>query len=847
MNHKLPMPDLPVVAVLPELGEALAGHGRAVLQAPPGAGKTTLVPLFLLDQPWLGDRKTRKIQKIVMLEPRRLAARACAGFMADLLGEAVGETVGYRIRNERRVSRRTRIEVVTEGILTRMIQADPALSDIGALIFDEFHERHIQSDLGLALSLESAEVLREDLKILVMSATMDADALSALMDGAPVVRSQGRSWPVETIYRPPDTRSPGPDRFRPVLAGCAAAVCHALAANEGDILVFLPGAREIRLTGEMLAGRVGPDVRVMPLFGMLSQADQVAAISPSLPGRRKVVLASAIAETSLTIEGVSIVVDSGLMRKPRFFPGTGTSRLETLPVSRASADQRRGRAGRTGPGICYRIWSEHVHKGLIPFTRPEILSEDLAGTALELALWGVSDPGGLKWLDLPPEAEFSRARDLLARLGALDGQGRITGHGKRIARAGLHPRLAHMILRADRDGDGMLACRLAALLEERDILSTSDPDIRLRLEILETGGKHREMGVNRHLVTTILKNAKRLAKNLAVKPGRADTEAAARVLALAYPERVGKRRRDLVYGLASGNSACFRAPNTVSTSEYIVAAHLDGNPRNARIFLAAPLDRADLEAVHGDSIETRDHLAWDPEAGAVRALRQTCYGRLVLDETPVSNPDPEAVKAAMMAGIRQMGPGCLPWTRKLTGLCRRTRFLRENAGFGDLPDLEDARLLATLEDWLAPFLDGIRSARDLKRLDLSAALSSLFTWDQQQTVRQQAPTHLTVPSGSKIPLKYTDGTTLLESPVLAVRLQEMFGLTRTPAVGGRPVTLHLLSPAGRPVQVTRDLENFWKQTYAEVKKDLMGRYPKHYWPDDPLNAQPTNRAKPRKR
>ncbi len=862
-----PLPDLPVTAVLPKVITALAHTGRAILQAPPGSGKTTRVPLALVDQAWLADKK------IFMLEPRRLAARTCAHFMARLLNEPVGKTVGYRIRMEKKTSSSTRIEVVTEAILTRMIQTDPALEGVGLVIFDEFHERHIHSDLGLALCLESAEVLRPDLRILVMSATMDTHALAALLDPARVIVSRGRVWPVQTFYFPPDLSRQGPGGFAPVVAGCAAAVLKALAEHTGDILVFLPGAAQIRQAARMLEGRIGPGVRIFLLSGQLSLEKQTAAIAPAGPGSRKIVLATAIAETSLTIEGVRIVVDSGLMRKPRFFPGTGLTRLQTLPVSRASADQRRGRAGRTAPGICFRIWSEHVHKGMVPFTRPEILEQDLAGVALELALWGVRDPRELRWLDPPPQEEFLQARYLLYNLGALDDQDRITPHGRAVAGAGIHPRLAHMVLEAKRHGNGFLACCLAVLLEEKDMMSgkSHDPDIRLRIDLLRSlqlvsskgaetakprcqdGNFDQEMPDRRKLhrgrAENILAAARNLARKMHVKEAALETKNAGITLFLAYPERVARRRNALSYVMASGSGAYFTEPNTVSVHEYILAAHVEGHPKNALIFLAAPILLQELEQVLSHRMETQDFVDWDADRKLVRAMRQTRYGRILIRQTPVPDPDSEAVQTTMIAGIRQMGLSSLPWTRKLAYLCNRVCFLREHGGITSLPDLSDQALVETLPYWLGPFITNIRSARDLKQIDLASAVTSLLSWNDRQIVDHQAPSHITVPSGSRIPVAYTDGRTVLASPVLAVRLQEMFGRTETPTVanGKIAVTLHLLSPAGRPVQVTRDLENFWKNTYKEVKKDLAGRYPRHFWPDDPLSAVATRRTRPKKK
>ena len=870
--------SLPVVDVLPQLTQALAEKKRALLQAPPGAGKTTLVPLALLHQPWLADKK------IIMLEPRRLAARASAVHMASLLDEMPGQTVGYQVRMERCMGPHTRIEIITEGILTRKIQGDPGLEDTALVIFDEFHERHIHGDIGLALALESAEVLNPDLRLLIMSATMDMDALSHLMDDAPIILSEGRSWPVTTHYLPPLSRSVrnqsssfqggghAEDKAREILPACLKAIQKGLAEEHGDILVFLPGAAQIRAMEKMLDSLVeqSESLDIHPLFGNLSPKDQAAAIAPSREGRRKIVLATPIAETSLTIQGVTVVIDSGLANVPKFSPGRGLTRLETLPVSRASADQRRGRAGRTAPGVCYRLWDTHVHQGLIPFNRSEILSADLTPLVLELAQWGVNEPGELKWLDPPPESAVEPARDLLRQLEALDERNRITDHGRRLLKGGTHPRLAHMVIRAKELGHGFMGCCLAAMAEERDFLLPSqgsgnpyqppDPDITLRLEILnhlmkgEKKSYGREISLKR--AKAILEQARHLAKRFSIKQNPMETTMAGKLLAMAWPNRIAKKRRPegRSYLMASGSGAFFRFENTVSNHEYIVAVHLNGHPKNASIFLAAPYDRGDLEEDFQEKgIEKKEEVAWDEKAQAVRAMIRTCYGGIIVKETRLPDPDPMAVQAAMIQGISLSGLSILPWNKKLLQFRYRVIFLKNHARndptFSGLPDLSDSGLTKTLDIWLAPFLTGIHTAAGLKRVDLTAAVKALFTWDQAQRVEAHAPTHITVPSGSRIPLQYADDNGPLTSPVLAVRLQEMLGLMKTPAIakGKIPLTLHLLSPAGRPVQITQDLENFWRNTYKEVKKDLMGRYPKHFWPENPATATPTNRAKPRKK
>lgn len=840
---------LPIEPVLPALREALRSHGSAVLVAPPGAGKTTRVPLALLDEPWLGGRR------ILMLEPRRLAARAAARYMAASLGEPVGETVGYRVRLDTRVGPRTRAEVITEGVLTRLLQADPALEGVGLVIFDEFHERSLHADLGLAFCLQSRAVLREDLRILVMSATLEAEPVAALLGGAPVLTSAGRSFPVETRYL--DRRVEG--RIEPVVARTVLA---ALASHPGDILAFLPGAGEIRRVEAILAAAgPGSRVQVAPLHGSLPQEAQDRAIAPSPPGERKVVLATAIAETSLTVEGVRVVVDSGLMRVPRFSPRTGMARLVTVPVSRASADQRRGRAGRLGPGVCYRLWTEQEDRHLLPHNTPEILEADLAPLALELAAWGVSDPGELLWLDPPPAGALAQARELLRQLGALGRDGAITPHGRRMAELGLHPRLAHMVLQAIPPGLGGLACELAALLSERDIFRAAagaggagalpEADLRLRVEALRRPGEGepalaRGYAVDAAACRRIRAEAERWRRELGIPAPRGEgtgdpVDACGLLLAYAYPDRIAQRRAPGRFLLRSGRGAALAGPQPLADAPYLVAAELDDQGPESRIFLAAPVDLADLERSAADAIEEERLIAWDPAVQAVRARRRLRLGALVLREAPLPDPDPEAVTAALLRGIAAEGLAILPWTKGARQLQQRMLFLhRLEPGW---PDVSDPALAATLAEWLGPHLHGLKGRDDLQRLDLAEILAGLLTWDQRRELDQAAPTHILVPSGSRIPVDYSDPA----APVLAERLQEMFGLQETPRIGrGRvPLTLHLLSPAHRPVQVTRDLASFWRDAYFEVRKELRGRYPKHYWPEDPLTAVPTSRTRPR--
>jgi ATP-dependent helicase HrpB len=831
------MSTLPIESALPELTAALASDGAAVLQAPPGAGKTTRVPPALLDEPWLEGRK------IVMLEPRRLAARAAARHMARLRGEEVGGTVGYRVRMETRVGPTTRIEVVTEGVLTRLLQSDPALEGVGVVIFDEFHERSLHADLGLALTLQSRSVLREDLRLLVMSATLDGGPIAALLGDAPVVTSQGRSYPVDVRYQP--SRIEG--RMEPAVARV---VRQAVESSEGDVLVFLPGAGEIHRVEEMLRdGGLPHDVRVMPLYGNLPQQAQDEAIAPSPSGRRKVVLSTSIAETSLTIEGVRVVVDSGMMRVPRFSPRTGMTRLETVTVSRASSEQRCGRAGRVAPGVCWRMWPEHAQAGLVPHGTPEILDADLAPLALELAAWGVPDPAELAWLDAPPAAAFAQARELLAELGALDAAGAVTLHGRRMAELPLHPRLAHMLLRGRELGLGGLACDLAALLGERDVFrrgdAPPDADLRLRLEAL------RDLAANRRVrgpadvgaLRRVQAESREWHRRLGIRGEDGDPSAAGLLLALAYPDRIGQRRRGKPgrFLLRNGRGAALADSDPLASSAWIVAAELDGQGRESRVYLAAPVEQDEVERHFAEQLEREEAVAWDVEAKAVRARRRERLGALVLREGMLPNPDPDLVTAALLEGIAGEGIGALGWSKSAAQLRERIAFLHHHDP--SWPDVSDAALVSGVAEWLGPYVYGMTRLDEVQRIDLHEILLGMLGWERRTAVDELAPSHLEVPSGSRIPIDYADP----DAPVLAARLQELFGMSETPRVaGGRvPLTIHLLSPAHRPVQVTRDLASFWRSGYFEVKKDLKGRYPKHYWPDDPLQAQATSRVRPR--
>ncbi len=841
--------SLPIEAALPELTTALERSATVVLQAPPGAGKSTVVPLALLGCEWLGARR------IIMLEPRRLAARAVAARMAQTLGEAVGRTVGHRMRLDTKVSRETRIEVVTEGVLTRMLQHDAALEGVGLVIFDEFHERSLQADLGLALTLDARANLRPDLKLLVMSATLDAQGIAARLGDAPVVQSAGKTWPVTTRYAyssaPPLGAFGAGDSVEGLITRI---VRRALSEEPGDVLVFLPGAREIRrVQSQLQGGSLPPGTVVLPLFGELRPDEQDAALAPAGVGQRKVVLATNIAETSLTIAGVRVVVDSGLERRAVFDPVTGMGRLETARISRASAEQRQGRAGRVAPGVCYRAWSEGAQRSLAPFTMPEILQSDLAGLALELAAWGVTDPASLTWLDPPPAATLASARDLLRQLEALGADGRVTAQGREMARLPLHPRLAHMLIAARPLACVPLAAELAALLSERDLLRAAggagDADVRSRLSVLQ--GESEPPGVDRGALARARRSARDLARQAGAQAGaagRAGTPALAGVLlALAYPDRIARKRAgaDTRFVLATGRGAQFSQPQGLAQREFIVAIDVDDRDRDARITLAAPLSRADLEEHFSAQLRSIDAVHWDDREQAVIARRVTRLFDLEIAERPLREIPADAAAAAMLEGIRRLGLPALPWTEESRDLQARMEFVRLHAPPGGTPHwpaVDDITLAGTLDSWLMPWLAGVTRAAHLARLALSPILKGLLTHEQQRRLEELAPTHFLAPTGSRIRIDYRDEL----APVVAVRLQEVFGVLNSPrlAAGRVPVTFKLLSPAQRPVQITRDLATFWQGSYAEVRKDLRGRYPRHYWPEDPALAAPTRRARP---
>jgi ATP-dependent helicase HrpB len=831
------------------LRAALAAHRDAVLQAPPGAGKSTLVPLALLAEPWLQQRR------ILLLEPRRVAARAVAQRMAWLLHEQVGATVGYRMRLDTRVSRATRIEVITEGVLTRMLQQDPELPGVGCVIFDEFHERSLQADVGLALCIDARTQLDAGYRLLAMSATLDGARVAALLDAAPVVEVPGRQFPVAIHYVGRalpllPSASESPERF------VAQIIRRALGETEGDLLVFLPGAGEIRRLQGLLGDLVAPGLQLLALYGELGAQEQDAVLSGHEPGLRRIVLATNIAETSVTIPGVTVVIDTGLARRLRFDPATGMSRLELTRISRASAEQRAGRAGRTQPGVCYRLWGEGAHASLAAHTAPEIAEADLAPLALELAQWGSADALSLKWLDAPPAAQLQQARELLQRLGALDAAGSITAMGRQMAALPVHPRLAHMLLASapqrgahshGRDAGPSLAAELAALLSERDLLRGAglarDADIRSRLELLH--GERGAMGSERG----ILERVRRSAAHLQRLAGAGDDGATpGSLLALAFPDRIAQRRGASGgrYLLSNGRGAAFPGQAALAAQEYLVAVELDDREREARIDLAAPITRAEIEARFGALIIDEQQVSWDPRSAAVLARRLRRLAALILDDHPLPQVPAALAASAMLSGVRQLGSEALPWDRDTRNLQARMEFVRglKRTALINWPASDDATLLRDLEHWLPAWLEGITRREQLARLPLKDALLARLDSQQRRALDELAPRELAVPSGSRIRIDYVDDN----APCIEVRLQEVFGLAATPRIGGNsvPVTFKLLSPAQRPVQITRDLAGFWQSGYVEVRKEMRGRYPRHNWPEDPMQAAPSRGARRRK-
>ena len=816
--------NLPIEAVRDALVATLDAGTRAVLVAPPGAGKTTRVPLMLYDRPWAAGGR------ILLLEPRRLAARAAADRMAATLGETVGETVGLRARFDTRVSGRTRIEVVTEGVFTRLVGDDPELGGIAAVIFDEFHERSLDADLGLALALDVQAGLREDLRLLVMSATLDGARVAAILDGAPVIESQGRAFPVETRYI-------GRHSERDIAADVAAAVTRALGEEPGSLIAFLPGQREIIRTAEALTGRVDAQTDLVPLFGAMDRAAQDRAIRPAAAGRRKVVLATSIAETSLTIEGVRVVVDGGQARVPRFEPDLGLTRLETVRVSRAAADQRRGRAGRTEPGICYRLWEEAGNGALQPFARPEILDADLSGLLLDLAAWGVRDPAALRWLDPPPAPAVAAARSLLEGLGALDPDGGITTEGRAMSGLALPPRLARMVLDAARLGAAEAGAEMAVMLTERGLGGTgADAAERLGRWRQERSAR---ASAARDLARTLARRAVRLAGAATV----ADLPSPGHLLALGFPERIAKARGPLgTFLLANGRAASLDPADRLARAPYLAVGEMVGRAAATRILLAAELIEAEVEAVAGTAVVTADETAFDRSRGAVVRRERRRLGALVIGERTLPVVADAAAASALAQGAAASGIARLPWGRETLQWRDRIAFLRGAEG-EPWPDLSDDALTATTEEWLAPFCAGRTRLDDLDAALLGEAVRILLPFDLQRRLDGEAPTHFAAPTGSRLPVDYAaEG-----GPAIAVRVQELFGLAIHPALaGGRvPLVLNLLSPAHRPLQITRDLPGFWAGSWASVKSEMKGRYPRHPWPDDPAAAPPTTRAKPR--
>jgi ATP-dependent helicase HrpB len=811
---------LPIHEILPSLKAVLNAGPACVVVAPPGAGKTTVIPLALLEADWLAGRR------ILMLEPRRLAARAAADRMAQTLGEAVGETVGYRVRMQSRVSARTRIEVITEGVFTRMILADPGLSGVGAVIFDEFHERSLDADLGLALAIDAQQVLRDDLRLLVMSATLDGAAVARLLNNAPVVESQGRMFPVETRYLGRD------DRLRPE-DQVVRAVEKALAEETGGVLVFLPGQGEILRAADRLRERLRrPDVDVDPLYGAMDPKDQDRAIAPATVGRRKVVLATSIAETSLTIEGVRVVIDSGVARVPRFDPASGLTRLATVRVSRAAADQRRGRAGRTEPGVCYRLWDEPETRALPAFADPEILDADLSSLALDLARWGARTPSDLAFLDPPPATAFAEARSLLAKLGALSDDGVLTGHGVQLSEFPLQPRLAHMVIRAAETSQAERAARIAALVTERG-LGGRDVDLRHRLELF---GRDRSPRA---------REAQRLAQRwagLAPEGGGGEPLDDGLLLAFAYPERIARARGAAgEFQLVTGRGAFVEATDALARETWLAVAELGGGERRDRILLAAPLDEAQLLAAFSDQL-VREVRLEEGGGGRLRGKRLTRLGRITVRQELDEAPDPDLIRLALLAKAREGGLQGLNWGAAASALRRRIAYLRELGDTG-WPDFSDAGLIETLDEWLAPLVVSVRSLAEIRSDALDAALRARLPWDLQTRLDASLPGHWTAPTGSRFAIDYSaEG-----GPRVDVRVQEVFGLAAHPCVadGKVPLTLALLSPAHRPIQMTKDLPGFWRGSWKDVRAEMRGRYPRHAWPEDPSIAAPTTRAKPR--
>lgn len=839
------MHDLPIHLVLDELNQALLKSRYVLLTAPPGSGKTTIVPLEIAKQPWLLGKK------ILMLEPRRLATRAAAARMANLLGEPVGETVGYQIRFDRKISDQTQIEVVTEGVLTRRLQSDPELAEVGLIIFDEFHERTLHADVALALALDVSRSLREDLRILVMSATLDTDSLQSLLGDIPVVQAQGQSFPVTLNYLERMSDLPIPQLM-------VSGVQSALQASQGDLLAFFPGIGEIKRAESLLNDVLPPNIDVHTLHGDLTQNNQDLALKPSVEGRRRVVLATSIAETSLTIEGIEVVVDSGWSRVPRFDPNNGLSRLETIRVSLASADQRAGRAGRLGPGGCFRLWSEEIQQRLVGHQLPEIENADLAPLVLELAQWGVQEPAQLDWITAPPKGLYAQAKKLLNQLQAITSDGRITHHGEAMARVAIHPRLAHMLLSASDKDSRALALKLSALLSEKDLLKRTPHiikpvDVEIRLNLYEQWKNSHsraqlsvevDKGVCHRISQSISQIAKRLPKIINTVDGPVGVGA---LLATAYPDRIAKRRpgstRENRFLLSSGKGVVLPEGDPLGNEAFLVIPALDAGKRDGRVYTAASIDLDSIRLTQSGSICKQSSVVWDDDTEAVVARSEERLGALILSHRPLIDIDPGEFSTALFTGIRKRGIAVFSFSKSLHQWLLRLELLGRWQPNKNWPEVTEQALIDTMESWLAPWVVGISNLTQLKKLDWDTILKSRLDWTQQQEMDRLVPTHIQVPSGSKKQLIFSlDGV-----PVLPVKLQEMFGLMDTPSIcnGEVKLLLHLLSPAQRPIQITQDLRGFWENTYSEVKKELKGRYPKHYWPDDPMNAKPTARVRPK--